>query len=58
MKPPPTDPEFARFTKAMQTIMGVSKTDIQKRIAEEKEMRKRAKRPASPDSASSSNPAR
>jgi len=30
MKKPPDNPEFARFTAAMQTIMKVPKTSIQK----------------------------
>jgi hypothetical protein len=30
MKKPPDNPEFARFTAAMQTIMKVPKTAIQK----------------------------
>jgi len=30
MKTPPDNPEFARFTAAMQTIMKVPKTAIQK----------------------------
>ena len=31
MKKPPDNPEFARFTAAMQTIMKVPKTAIQTR---------------------------
>jgi hypothetical protein len=31
MKKPPDNPEFARFTEAMRTIMKVPKTAIQKR---------------------------
>jgi hypothetical protein len=30
MKTPPDNPEFARFTEAMKTIMKVPKTAIQK----------------------------
>ena len=30
MKKPPDNPEFARFTEAMKTIMKVPKTAIQK----------------------------
>jgi hypothetical protein len=36
MKPPPKNPEFARFTSAMRKIMKVSKADIQTAMAEEK----------------------
>ena len=36
MKKPPDNPEFARFTAAMQTIMKVPKTELQHRIEEEK----------------------
>lgn len=36
MKKPPSNPEFARFTVAMQTIVSVSKTEIQRRMEEEK----------------------
>jgi hypothetical protein len=32
MKKPPDNPEFARFTAAMQTIMKVPKTAIQKSL--------------------------
>ena len=53
MKTPPDNPEFAKFTEAMRKIMGVSKTELQRRIdAEKKE--KQAKRPASPVPVSSS----
>jgi hypothetical protein len=31
MKKPPDNPEFARFTQAMQHIMGVSKTTLKER---------------------------
>jgi hypothetical protein len=56
MKPPPDNPEFARFTKAMRTIMGVSKAELQRRIEEEKK-EKRSKPSASPGSVSSSTSA-
>jgi hypothetical protein len=56
MKPPPDNPEFRRFTRAMKTIMGVSKADLQKQLAEEKKG-KRTKSSASPAPASSSTPA-
>jgi hypothetical protein len=39
MKKPPDTPEFARFSKAMGTIMGVSKAAA--RVREEKEKRER-----------------
>jgi len=53
MKTPPDNPEFAKFTQAMRKIMGVSKTELQRRIEAEKK-EKQAKRPASPVPASSS----
>lgn len=37
MKKPPDNPEFARFTAAMQTIMKVPKTAIQKASEARKE---------------------
>jgi hypothetical protein len=36
MKPPPDNPEFAKFTAAMRHIMGVSKVTLKEREAEEK----------------------
>ncbi|HSY03765.1 MAG TPA: hypothetical protein VK819_16500 [Acidobacteriaceae bacterium] len=36
MKTPPDSPEFARFTAAMQDIMKVSKTELLRRMEEEK----------------------
>jgi hypothetical protein len=36
MKKPPDNPEFAKFTVAMQTIMKVPKTEIQRRMETEK----------------------
>jgi len=36
MKAPPKNPEFAKFTDAMKTIMKVSKTELQKRMEDEK----------------------
>jgi hypothetical protein len=36
MKPPPNNPEFARFTDAMRTIMKVSKADVNKGAETEK----------------------
>jgi len=32
MKPPPDNPEFAKFTEAMRRIMKVPKTEIQERM--------------------------
>jgi hypothetical protein len=36
MKPPPDNPEFARFTEAMRAIVKVSKTELTRRIEAEK----------------------
>jgi len=36
MKPPPKNPEFARFTEAMRGIMKVSKAEITRRSEAEK----------------------
>jgi hypothetical protein len=47
MKKPPDNPEFAKFTAAMRHMMGVSKTEIQRRIEDEKKG-KRVKGSASP----------
>jgi len=47
MKKPPDNPEFAKFTAAMRHIMGVSKTEMQRRIEDEKK-EKRVKTSASP----------
>ena len=44
MKTPPKNPEFARFTDAMKTIMKVSKTELQRRMEAEKTETKKAKR--------------
>jgi hypothetical protein len=46
MKPPPDNPEFAKFTDALSKIMRVSKVELQRRMEEEKQERK-AKRSAS-----------
>jgi hypothetical protein len=53
MKKPPDNPEFARFTTAMRHIMGVSKVELQRRMAAEKKG-KRSKASASPSVASAS----
>jgi hypothetical protein len=42
MKPPPDNPEFARFTEAMRGIMKVSKTEINKRIEIKKKRKPKA----------------
>ena len=47
MKKPPDNPEFAKFTAAMRHIMGVSKTEMLRRIEDEKKG-KRVKTSASP----------
>jgi hypothetical protein len=36
MKTPPDNPEFARFTEAMKTIVKVSKVELQRRMEAEK----------------------
>jgi len=36
MKRPPDNPEFARFTEAMRTILKVSKTELNERMKTEK----------------------
>jgi hypothetical protein len=41
MKPPPNDPEFRRFTEAMRQMMKVSKTEILRRMEQEKQGRER-----------------
>jgi hypothetical protein len=52
MKPPPDNPEFARFTLAMRHIMGVSKIAMNRRKEAVKRKGKQAKSmPVSPDSA-------
>lgn len=56
MKPPPDNPEFAKFTDALRTIMKVSKTELQRRMEEEKQQKK-AKRSASADSPASTTSA-
>jgi hypothetical protein len=37
MKVPPDNPEFAHFTSAMRDILKVSKTELNRRIEEEKQ---------------------
>jgi hypothetical protein len=54
MKTPPATPEFAKFTTAMRDILKVSKTEIQSRIAAQKESGKRLSKPSSRVSVSSS----
>jgi hypothetical protein len=56
MKPPPDNPEFARFTLAMRHIMGVSKIAMNKRKALAKRKGKQAKSmPVSLDSVASNS---
>jgi hypothetical protein len=52
MKKPPPGPEFERFTDALRKVMRVSKTELQRRMEEEKKER-RTKRRASPGSGAS-----
>jgi hypothetical protein len=40
MKPPPDNPEFAKFTEAMRQIMKVSKAEVQDRMDEKKTERR------------------
>jgi hypothetical protein len=47
MKPPPDNPEFARFTDAMKTILKVSKVELNRRIEATKK-EKQSKSSASP----------
>ena len=54
MKTPPANPEFARFTEAMKTIMGVSKAELQERLKAEKAAKKGKQSKASSPSASPS----
>jgi hypothetical protein len=48
MKKPPNTPEFARFSKAMGTIMGVSKTAAMIRDEAEKRERPATRMPSGP----------
>lgn len=48
MKKPPDNPEFATFTKAMVTIMGVSKTAAMARDEAEKRERSATRIPTGP----------
>ena len=48
MKKPPDNPEFARFTKAMGTIMGVSKIAAMARDEAEKRERPVPRMPSGP----------
>jgi hypothetical protein len=45
MKPPPNNPEFARLTDAMKTILKVSKTEMTRRIEAEKTPRTKRSAP-------------
>jgi hypothetical protein len=42
MKTPPDNPEFARFTAAMRTIVKVSKVEMNARIEAEKKRKTKA----------------
>lgn len=55
MKKPPSTPEFAKFTQAMKAMMRVSKTEMQRRIEEDKA--KRSESPASSQSLQPTSPA-
>jgi hypothetical protein len=46
MKQPPNNPEFARFTGALRDILKVSKTELNRRIEEDK--KRKSKTSASP----------
>jgi len=54
MKKPPSTPEFARFTSAVQDILKVSKGEMQTRMEAQKESGKRLSKGASLGSAASS----
>jgi hypothetical protein len=54
MKTPPDTPEFRKFTDAMRGILSVSKTEMQARIAAQKESGKRLSKSSSRVSVSSS----
>jgi hypothetical protein len=41
MKPPPSTPDFTRFTTAMRDILKVSKSEMQTRMEAQKESGKR-----------------
>ena len=56
MKTPPDNPEFARFTEAMRTIVKASKVEMNRRIAAAKKG-KRSKDSASPVQAAPSTSA-
>ncbi len=56
MKRPPDTPEFANFTGAMRSILGVSKAELQSRIYAEKKGKR--PKPSSPVPVSSSKKAR
>ncbi len=55
MKPPPDNPEFARFTGAMRKIMKVSKAEINRRIEAEKRKPKSSASPVSVESSKRAN---
>jgi len=56
MKRPPDNPEFARFTDAMRTILKVSKTELNERMKTEKRKPKTSASRVSGDS-SATHPA-
>ncbi len=43
MKKPPDNPEFQRFTSAMRDILKVSKTELQRRMEDEKTAKRTSK---------------
>lgn len=55
MKPPPDNPEFARFTDAMRKLMTVSKTEINRRIEAEKRKPRASASPVSVESSKRAN---
>jgi hypothetical protein len=46
MKKPPDNPEFRRFTNAMRDLLKVSKTELQRRMEDEKTAKRTPKIPA------------
>ena len=53
MKPPPDNPEFARFTEAMRKIVSVPKAEVMRRIEERRSMDLGQKRGPKPKTSSS-----
>jgi hypothetical protein len=52
MKPPPDNPEFAKFTDALRRIVRVPKAEVQAKMTAEKQERKRQRVKQTSDHAS------